>query len=101
MAPKKTNGYAPEDRASSGNVSEIIAFRSQCEELPRLCPLARTRFEKTSPMYTQITAPCEIAKNAMYATNSQTRNAWLRLVKKIAETPNKHSAVPTEPISSK
>ena len=37
----------------------------QCEELPSACPFARTRLGKTSLMYTQITAPCEIAKNTM------------------------------------
>src|SRR5580700_9484996 len=29
---------------------------------PTLCPLARTRLGNTSLMYTQITAPCEMAK---------------------------------------
>src|SRR5208283_4183087 len=51
----------------------ITAFITQWVELPRLCPFARTRLGKTSLMNTQITAPCETAKNAMYATSSHTR----------------------------
>ena len=34
--------------ASIGNVPEMMAFMIQCEELPRLWPLARTRVGKTS-----------------------------------------------------
>ena len=44
----------------------------QCVKLPRLWPLARTRLGNTSLRYTQITAPCENAKNAMKPTSSHT-----------------------------
>ena len=37
----------------------------QWVELPRLCPFARTRLGKTSLMYTQMTAPWDIAKKAI------------------------------------
>src|SRR5271163_759217 len=69
---KNTNGYPPDFAASNGNVNEITAFMIQCEKLPRLCPLSRTRFGNTSLMNTQMTAPCENAKNAMYPTSSHT-----------------------------
>ena len=100
ISAKKTNGAPPERAASMGKIHEMSAAITQCVKLPRLCPLARTRFGKTSLRYTQITAPCENAKEAMKPTSNQTsrfRCAWL---KKIAETPARHTAVPTDPASS-
>src|SRR5579862_1449422 len=100
IAEKNTNGYPPDFAATAGNPREIIPAISQCEKLPRLCPAARTRFGNTSPMYTQITAPCEKAKNAMYATSSQTSSdSWL-CDKNTYDTPARHTVVPTAPVSS-
>src|SRR5882724_3303924 len=65
MAAKNTKGMGFDFAASTGKIPEINAFMIQCVELPRLCPLARTRLGNTSLIYTQITAPCENAKNAM------------------------------------
>src|SRR5580704_12714363 len=94
MAEKKTNGAAFEDAATIGNPHEISAFMIQCVELPRLCPLARTAVGKTSLMYTQITAPCEKANEAMNPINSHTRSPSFLPVQKIAATPPRHRAVP-------
>jgi len=66
MTEKKTKGYPPEDAARSGNIPEMSAFMNQWEKLPKLWPLALTRLGKTSLMKTQMTAPWENAKNAMY-----------------------------------
>ena len=60
-------------RLCDENVNAIAALAIQCAELPRLWPFERTRFGNTSPMYTQITDPWEMAKNPIYATSSQTR----------------------------
>jgi hypothetical protein len=65
-------GAACDFAAIYGNVPAINAFIIQWEEDPTLCPLDRTRDGKTSAIYTQITDPCEIAKNTMKRTNSQT-----------------------------
>ena len=36
ISEKKTNGYAPEEAAISGNIPEMRAFMNQCEKLPKL-----------------------------------------------------------------
>jgi hypothetical protein len=59
IAEKNTKGYPPDLTAINANTDEIIPFMSQREKLPRLWPLAHTRFGNTSPIYTQMTAPCE------------------------------------------
>src|ERR1700729_3181533 len=48
MAEKNMNGMDLDHAASVGNANEIAAFISQCDKLPRLCPLARTRLGNTS-----------------------------------------------------
>src|ERR1700733_542312 len=48
MAEKNMNGMDLDHAASVGNANEIAAFISQCDRLPRLCPLARTRLGNTS-----------------------------------------------------
>src|ERR1700722_2438615 len=100
MAAKNAKGSPPEYFASTGKSSEMMAFIIQCADDPRLCPLERTRLGNTSAIYTQITAPWETEKNAMYATSSQTRvSAWV-WVKKTAATPERHRVIPTLPMRS-
>src|SRR5947209_19095447 len=99
IAAKNTNGAPFECVAICGNANEITAFMIQCADEPKLCPFDRTAVGNTSLMYTQITAPCEMAKNAMYPISSQTRYDCCEFVMKIAATPANASAVPTEPIS--
>ena len=50
---------------TTGNICAMIAFMNQWLALPTPCPLERTEVGNTSPMYTQITAPCEMRKKAM------------------------------------
>src|SRR2546426_2342990 len=54
MKAKNTKGYPPEEAANKGKIPEMSAFINQCEKLPRLCPLARTRFGKTSLRKTRL-----------------------------------------------
>src|SRR5579872_4103728 len=100
MAAKNTNGAGLEYSATIGNPHEISAAITQCVELPRLCPLARTDVGNTSLRYTQITAPCENANDAMNPTSSQTRSPSCRPVQKMVATPPRQAAVPTEPVIS-
>src|SRR5579871_167939 len=101
MAAKNTNGAAFECSATTGNTPEITALTIQCVELPKLCPFARTDVGKTSLMYTQITAPCENANEAINPIKSQTNSDSWEPVQKIAATPARQPAVPTEPTMSK
>ncbi len=78
----------------------MMAFVTQCDELPSACPFERTRLGNTSLMYTQTTAPCETAKHAMYAINSHTSQCRYRCVRKIAEIAARHAVSPTVPKSS-
>src|SRR5438309_9570651 len=100
MIAKNTNGNGLDHLATAGKPSEISAAQIQWVKLPKLCPLARTRLGNTSLMYTQITAPCENAKNAMYTTRSQISKSVCLAVLKIPATPARHADVPTAPIKS-
>src|ERR1700691_2314399 len=63
IAAKNAKGSPQEYFASTGKISEIIAFMTQCADEPRLWPLERTRLGNPSAIYTQITAPWETEKN--------------------------------------
>ena len=68
MHAKNMKAYWPEvlERpTTTGNDHEMIVHMNQCVKLPSAWPFARTAFGKISAMKTQITAPCEMAKNAM------------------------------------
>ncbi len=59
----------------------MIVFIVQWLALPTPCPLERTALGNTSPMYTQITAPCDIAKKAIYPISSHTSMPWCALLR--------------------
>ena len=50
------------DVVDAAELAELLQFISQWLAEPTPCPLDRTEVGKTSPIYTQITAPCERAK---------------------------------------
>jgi hypothetical protein len=64
---KKNENTQPTPNLSTaaGNSNEIRKLKNQCEKDPSAIPLARILVGNISERITQITAPCETAKNAM------------------------------------
>jgi hypothetical protein len=73
IAAKKAKGTQMNDAVNWGNTTDRAALITQCVELPRLCPLERTEFGKTSLIYTQMTAPEESANEAMNPASGKIR----------------------------
>ena len=78
MTAKNANGTQIYEAVSWGNTTDSPALMIQWLELPKLWPLERTEFGKTSLMYTQMTAPDDRAKEAMNPANGQGRKTPTR-----------------------
>ena len=85
-AAKNANGSDCVYAAIIGNNCAISAFIPQCVALPSACPRDRTAVGKISARYTQITAPCENAKNAMNTISMSSSRPLPSPVAKISAT---------------
>jgi hypothetical protein len=71
----------------------------QFDDDPTLCPFDRTREGNTSAIYTQITDPCEIAKNTINSMKHHLSNPWCAFVTNTHATPDSATIMTTDAIS--